>query len=147
MNVILCQNITIFYRQKLASLFQVQEKLKACRNAKWNFLSSCFIAEDSHVKIVGLHVVVSSKHDILHFWDNVHLLKYYPVKISQNCFCSFNYSNQTGTQVSKFSFALDMEKSWFKVFVNCRNKTVMEYFSINHNWHGFSKERRLNKHD
>ena len=38
---ILCQNITIFYRQELTSLFQVQEKLKACRNTKLNFSSSC----------------------------------------------------------------------------------------------------------
>ena len=38
---ILCQNITIFYRQELTSLFQVQEKLKACRSTKLNFSSSC----------------------------------------------------------------------------------------------------------
>ena len=31
------RNITIFYRQELASLFQVQEKLKACRSSKLNF--------------------------------------------------------------------------------------------------------------
>ena len=31
---ILCQNVTIFYRQELSPLFQVQEKLKACRNSK-----------------------------------------------------------------------------------------------------------------
>ena len=31
---ILYQNVTIFYQEELASLFQVQEKLKACRNAK-----------------------------------------------------------------------------------------------------------------
>ena len=31
---ILCQNVKIFHRQKLASLFQVQENLKACRNSK-----------------------------------------------------------------------------------------------------------------
>ena len=64
---ILGQNITIFYQQGLASLFQVQEKLKACRNSKLNFSSSCFIADDSHVKTVWLHVVVFSEHDILHF--------------------------------------------------------------------------------
>ena len=38
---ILCQNIIIFYRQELTSLFQVQEKLKACRSTKLNFSSSC----------------------------------------------------------------------------------------------------------
>ena len=31
---ILCENVTVFYRQELASLFQVQDKLKACRNSK-----------------------------------------------------------------------------------------------------------------
>ena len=31
---ILCRNVTIHYRQKLDSLFQVQEKLKACRNSE-----------------------------------------------------------------------------------------------------------------
>ena len=40
-------------------------KLKACRSSKLNFSSSCFIADDSHVKIVWLHVVVFSEHDIL----------------------------------------------------------------------------------
>ena len=86
---ILCRNVKIFCRQKLASLFQVQEKLKACRISKLNFSSSCFIADDSHVKIVWLHVVVFSEHDILLFWDNVHLFKCYPVKVPQNCFHSF----------------------------------------------------------
>ena len=70
-------------------------------------LSSCFIVDDSHVKTVWLHLVVFSEYDIIHFEDNVHLLKYYPVKVSQNHFYSFNCSNKTGMQVSKFSFALD----------------------------------------
>ena len=103
---ILCWNVTILYRQELVSLFQEQEKLKACRNSKLNFSGSCSIADDSHIKIVWLHVVVFSEH-ILHFWDNFHLFKYYPVKVPQICFNSFNYSNQTCIQVSKFSFALD----------------------------------------
>ena len=64
---ILCRNVTIFYRQELASLFQVQEKLKACSNSKLNFSSSCFAANDSHVKIVWIHAVVFGEHDILHF--------------------------------------------------------------------------------
>ena len=34
---ILCRNVTIFYRQKLASLFQVQEKLKSCRDSNETF--------------------------------------------------------------------------------------------------------------
>ena len=72
---ILCQNVTTFYRQELAVLFQVQEKLKVCRNSKWNFLSSCFVAGDSHVNTVWLHVVVFTEHDIFHFWDNIDFLK------------------------------------------------------------------------
>ena len=54
------------YRQELACMFQVQEKLKACKNSKLNFSSSCFTANDNHEKIIWLHVVVFSQHDILH---------------------------------------------------------------------------------
>ena len=64
---VLCRNLTIFYRQELCSLFQVQEKLKVCRNSKLNFSSNCFIADESHVKTVWLHVAVFSEHDILDF--------------------------------------------------------------------------------
>ena len=64
---ILCRNVTMFYRQEIASLFQVQEKLKACRISILNFSSSCSTADDSYVKIVWLHVVVFSEHDILYF--------------------------------------------------------------------------------
>ena len=88
---ILCWNVTIFYRQELVSLFQVQEKLKACRNSKLNFSSSCFIVDDSHIKIVWLHIVVFSEHEICHFWDNFHLFKHYSVKVPQNCLNSFIY--------------------------------------------------------
>ena len=64
---ILCRNVTIFYRQELVTLLQVQKKLKACKSSKTNLWSSCFIADDGHVKIVWLHVEVFSEHDILHF--------------------------------------------------------------------------------
>ena len=64
---ILCRNVTVFHRQQIASLFQVQEKLKGCRNSKYKFSSSCFLADESHVKTVLLHVVVFTEHDILHF--------------------------------------------------------------------------------
>ena len=103
----LCWNFTIFYRQELASLFQLQGIMKVCRSSKLNFSSSCFIVDDSHIKIVWQHVVVFSEHDILHFLYNVHLFKYYPVKVPKNCFNFFNCLNQTCIQVSKFSFALD----------------------------------------
>ena len=99
---ILCWNVTIFYRQELASLLQVQEKLRACRSSKLNFSSSCFTVDDSHVKNIWLHVVVLSEHDILHFWDNFHLFKYYPMKVPQNCFNSFSYSNQTWIKFPNF---------------------------------------------
>ena len=36
-----CRSVTVFYWKELASLFQVQEKLKTCKDSKWNFLSSC----------------------------------------------------------------------------------------------------------
>ena len=74
---ILCRNVTIFYRQELASLFQVQEKLKACRSSKLNFSGSCFIVDDSHVKIVWLHIAVFREHKIFYFWYNFHLFKHY----------------------------------------------------------------------
>ena len=104
---ILCRNVTIFYRQELAFLFQMQEKLEACRNSKLNTLSDCFIENDSHVKTVWLHIAVFSEHDTLHFGDNIHLFKYYPVKVPKNCYNSFNCSNQTCIQVSKYLLALE----------------------------------------
>ena len=83
----LCQNVTIFYWQELASW---QKKMKAYKSLNLNFFSSCFTAGDSPVKVVWLHVVLFSEHDILYFWDNVRLLKYYPVKVPQNSFNSLS---------------------------------------------------------
>ena len=105
-----CWNVTMFYRQELASLFQLWEKWKACRSSELNFPRSCLIEDDSHVKIVYLRVVVFIEHETLHFWDNFHLPKHYPLKVPQNGFNSFNYSNQTCIQVSKVSCALDKLK-------------------------------------
>ena len=62
---------------------------------------------------------------ILYFWDNVRLLKHYPIKVRQNCFDSFSRPNQTGMQIFKFSFALDKWKNWFEIFVNCWGENVM----------------------
>ena len=42
-------------------------KIKSLQEFTIKFLSSCFITDDSHVKIVCLYVVVFIKHDILHF--------------------------------------------------------------------------------
>ena len=40
---ILYQNVAIFDWQELVSLFQVQEKLKTCRNSKWSISSRIII--------------------------------------------------------------------------------------------------------
>ena len=61
---ILCRKITILNLQELTPS---EEKLKALRSSKLNFSSSYFIADDSQIKIVWLHVVVFREHDILHF--------------------------------------------------------------------------------
>ena len=91
-SAILCQKVTIFHRQELASLFQVQEKFKVCRNSKCNFSSRI---------IVWLPVVDFTEHDILNFWGNVHLLRYYLMKAPQNCFEIFV------KKALKFPFVLD----------------------------------------
>ena len=67
-------NVILFYRQELATLFQMQEELKAWRNSKLNFSSSCLIADKSHAKIIWLHQVVFIEHETA-FLDNKHLLK------------------------------------------------------------------------
>ena len=99
--------VETYYQQEVASFLKVQEKLKGCRSSKLNFSSSSFIADDSHVKIVWLDRVIFSKHDILHFWDNVYLFKYYLVRVHQNYFHSFNNSNQACIQILTFLCALD----------------------------------------
>ena len=106
----LCWNATIFYRQELASLFEVY----------LDFSSSCFIADDSHLKTVWLNAVGFNEHDILHFWDNIHLFKYYPVKLPQNCF------NSSIAQIKPAYKFLNLRLHWInkKVFVNCRNATL-----------------------
>ena len=101
---ILCRKVTIFYRQELASLFQVQEKLKTCRISKVNISSSCFIKDDSHVKIVWLHVVVFNEHDYLRKCPFIKIL-------SRE---STSKLLITVIQVSKFLFVLDKEKNDLK---------------------------------
>ena len=75
-----------------------------------NFLVWNKHANQQACHVIWLHVIVFTEHDLLHFWDNYHLLNYYPVKVHQNCFNSFNCSNQTDIQVSKFPFVLDKLK-------------------------------------
>ena len=38
----LCRNVTIFYRKKLASIKNVQEKLKPCSDSKWKYFKPLF---------------------------------------------------------------------------------------------------------
>ena len=84
-------------------------KIESMQEFKIKLFDSCLIADDSHVKIVWLQVVVFSEYDTLNCC--AHLFKYYPVKVPQNCFNTFNCSNQPCIQVSKFSFALDKQKN------------------------------------
>ena len=45
----LCRNITIFYRQEIAFLFQLEEKLRVCGNSKW---SCCRVAVSLRVTVI-----------------------------------------------------------------------------------------------
>ena len=58
---------SILPTRTIVSLLHVQEKLKERRSSKLKFSSSCFIADDSHVKTVWLHAAVFSENDTLHF--------------------------------------------------------------------------------
>ena len=98
---ILCWNDFVFNWQQLTSLIQAQKKLKACRNSKWNFSGSYFIVDDSHVKLVWLHVVNFTKHGILRFWNNVRLLNCYWKKLKPQTW--FNSSIAQIKQACKFA--------------------------------------------
>ena len=56
----LCWNVTIFYRQDLASLFQVQEKLKACSSSKFNHLAQWNLFDVVNSVILKFPAVVFS---------------------------------------------------------------------------------------
>ena len=60
--------------------------------------------------------VVSNEHVIVHFWVKILSLKQYPTKLPQNCFDSFDCFNETGRQISKFSFVLEKLKKLFWSF-------------------------------
>ena len=45
------RNVTKFHRQELTSLFQVQQNLKGSRSSKLKYSSSCFTADNTHVKV------------------------------------------------------------------------------------------------
>ena len=53
-------------------------KIESLHEFKLNFLSSCFIVDGSHVKIVWLHVVVFNEHDICIFEIMSHCLHIIP---------------------------------------------------------------------
>ena len=59
----------------IASFFMSSaEKIGGLRNLKLSFSSNCFIAGNSHIKIISLHTAVFSKNASLYFGDDVHLL-------------------------------------------------------------------------
>ena len=79
----LYRNVAMFYRQETASLFQVQQKLRACGNCHCVIFTGIVTAGDSHVKIISSHAAVSNENAILCFPDNVHLLKCFPITVTQ----------------------------------------------------------------
>ena len=103
---ILCWNVIIFYRQEFVSLFQVREKFGGCRNSKQNFSGSCFVKLFRWQFCKTFMATCSSFHRILYFafLRQCPFIKYYPLKVPQNCFNFFSYpcSGQTWMQVSKF---------------------------------------------
>ena len=105
-SAVLCQNVTLFYRQGRSFFISSVEKIE--RVQKLNFSSSFFTSDCCHLKIVWLHVLAFTEHDVLHFWENVHLLKYYLVKEPQNCFNYFNCSNHTSMKISELLFPVDI---------------------------------------
>ena len=122
----------MFYWQKIACLFQVQEKLRTCWNLKISFSNSRFIAGDSDVNVISSHTAVFNENVVLCFSDNEQLLIH-----------SFVQIKQAGMQISKFSFALDKWNNWFKFWVNCRSEIIMYYFIIKLQLTWFSKRMLL----
>ena len=98
-SAILCRNVTVF-PIRAGFFISSAAKIENVLVFKVKLFEQLFI-DDSHVKIEWLHVVIFTEHDLLH------LLKHYPVKVTENCFNSFNCPNQTGMLVSKFPFVLD----------------------------------------
>ena len=78
---------TSFFISSAGKIANVQE-------IKMKLFEYFFIVDNSHVKTVWLNLAVLTKHDIFYFWGNANFLKYYPVKVTQNCFDAFNGSNQ-----------------------------------------------------
>ena len=68
-------------------------KIESVREFKTNFYST----NDSHIKIMCSYIVVFNVQAILYFLRQFSFI---------NCFDLFNYSNKTGMQISKCSFAL-----------------------------------------
>ena len=65
---------------KISFFIWTSGKIEGMQDSKLNFSSSCFNADDSHVKIVWLHAVTFSENDVLYFWDIVDLFKHYSGK-------------------------------------------------------------------
>ena len=83
-----CENVLIFYRQELESM---KNEKRAGSHSEIFWVDVC--RWQPHKNCIAT-IVIFSEHDVLHLWDNVCLLKYYLVKVPQNCFDSFSCSKQ-----------------------------------------------------
>ena len=123
-NDILCQNVTIFYG-KNSFLMLIIGKNESVQEFKAKIFEKLFYCRLQSCKSCMAACSGFQQTWYFTFWDNFYLFKNYPVKLPQNCLNSFNYSNQSCIQVSKFLFVLDKELKCFTVFLNCRNEAVM----------------------
>ena len=73
-NAKLYRYVTIFYRQEVASLFKVQEKLRACGIQNKIFC-------DSHIKIIWSLAIVFSEHADMIKYDKTNMIKHYSTKV------------------------------------------------------------------
>ena len=62
-----CHNILPTRTSFLISSAGKIESVQECKVKLFSLQLNSFIAGDSHIKVVWLHKVVFSKHDILHF--------------------------------------------------------------------------------
>ena len=67
-----------------ASLFQVQENLRACRNSKWSLSSTCLITGDKNYILA--HILTKTLFCIFQIMSIYS--KYFPIKVHQNCYDS-----------------------------------------------------------
>ena len=114
---------------KISFLISSSGKLKTCRNLKWNFFSSCL-----QITVITVWLlIVFTEHNLLHFLGNVHLLKYYPVKVPQYCFTLHGKPYFLFPDVLKrWSF---QKKSWGNMIFLVLSGKIMFLFPENMIWH------------